>query len=493
MLGKTPDKVAHYTYLYPRGGPWPQPNPQRPLGEAPIVLNIPWQEQLLFGLTVGLGFSLSLTLGVPRAMLAALTSAVDRPIDDGWFSDTLTESSYSKFLTPLVGGDDEKAFAPVLERWPGATFYKQDFTAIRGVKPYDGMYVAPTMVLVKEEPGQEGVQVERRKKRVVAMVVDDDLLLEPEQRDAWDRGKLFVLQGAAYGMLFTEHPNLHFPFDAINAITKSWLPQQHPIYQLLIPHLTFQLPLNVGVLASRLSVITDYRPTYYAPFTANMSDGLLDLFVAGYQGVPGRSGYPEYKFRDRPRQVFSDYGLFLMAYYEKSFLPFARAVAQVALEPEWREMTRQWAVYIAWYIDGFPGGDDIVNEDTLTRVLAHITWDLSLGHAADHKNFSSDVSPEQKFLRLRVKPPAGPQSEPVDMSAAVRWVDRFKMRLAHRTFFEPHVRTRLVDIDYPFTDARLGTAANGFFAELRQTEAWLREQNIRNFMPLEEVPASIQF
>lgn len=487
--------IHRYTYLYGGRGPWPQPNPQRPLGEAAIVLNVPEAEQRHFDRTVGLRFKLTLILGIPRAMWEAATHAVTEPIPDDWFAAVLTESAYSKFLVPLDGGDDEKPFAPVIAGDPSRTFYKMDFTAMRYVEPYQGMHVAPTMVLVEEIAGQDpSIPVEHRAKRPVAILVNDTLLLEPTaaEQGAWDLAKVFVLQGAAYGMLFTEHPNLHFPFDAINAITKTWLPQQHPIYQMLIPHLEFQLSLNLGVLESRQSVITNKRETFYAPFTANMSDGLLELFVAGYAGEEGRSGYPTYDFQTRPKKVYSHYGSFLDAYYE-ACLPFAEKVAEVALEPEWRDVTAQWAEYIAPWVKGFPTREEIVDAATLEATLARIVWDLTIGHGADHQVFSYDVTPERKFLRLRLPPPAGKNAPPVPMRELARWVDRFKMRIAHRTFFEPITRTRLLDVKYPFVDSRLDAAGHAFLASLRQTEASLSARGIRIYMPIENAPASIQF
>ena len=32
-------------YLYDRKGPWPQPNPAHPFGEAPAVIHIPKKEK----------------------------------------------------------------------------------------------------------------------------------------------------------------------------------------------------------------------------------------------------------------------------------------------------------------------------------------------------------------------------------------------------------------------------------------------------------------
>src|SRR5690606_34311656 len=118
------------------------------------------------------------------------------------------------------------------------------------------------------------------------------------------------------------------------------LPTDHVVFQLLHPHLRFQLPLNAAVLDAPTSVITNYRPTIYAPFTADAREGLLELFVAGYRGVPGRSGYPRYSFAARPKRPPSDYGVYLGAYYD-TIHDFTRAVA-AKVSPHDRHI-RDWA------------------------------------------------------------------------------------------------------------------------------------------------------
>src|SRR5690606_29260805 len=148
------------------------------------------------------------------------------------------------------------------------------------------------------------------------------------------------------------------------------------------------------------------------------------------------------------------------------------------------------ADYIVDWIPGFPGPDQIGAPGVLAETLARIVWDLTVGHGADHATFSYDVSPELKFLRIRVPPPASRATPEVDVRDATRWVDRFKMRLAHRMFFEPIGFTKLIDTDYAFTDPEPAAAQNDFHAALRRTEAALPG---RNFMKLADIPASIQF
>lgn len=466
--------------LYDGKGPWPQPNPQRPDAEAPIVLDVPADEQNDWNRHIGTRYGLQLIFGIPNAVREAIRHRADRYPSDAEFDTTMTTGVYSKFLTPLTGGADEAAFAPIVAAAPpGATFSKIDLTAIRSVKPYDGMYVAPTLTLVQELSGRRTIR---------AILISDDLLLEPANRNAFDLAKLFVLQGAAYGILFTEHPNLHFPFDAINAITQTYLPTDHVVFRLLRPHLRFQLALNRAVLESKGSVITNFKYTFYAPFTANMDDGMLDFFSAGYVGVPGRSGYPKYDFSARPKAIASDYGIFLERYYDTVKKFTDKVVAR--MPPADVEFVRGWANHCSDNVIGFPTENEILVGDTLSATLARIVWDLSVGHGADHQVFAKEISPEQKFLRLRVPPPAAKDIPRVDPARATLFRDRFKTRLAHKVFFEPALITALIDADYGFGDPQLVAAQNEFKQDLRETEAQLP---CRNYMPLSEIPASIQY
>ncbi len=446
------------------------------MGEAPIVLNIPFRERVDFAVHVGFRIGWQIWAGIPRAAWRAWRNSPQAMISDERFDHVMTHSAYQKFLTPDLTEEDRITFGAYLGD-KSACFYKSDFSAIRGVTPYKKMYVAPTLSLIREKEGR----------REVLAVKIGDIVVDRSHRNAWDITKFFVLQGAAYSMLFTEHPNLHFPFDAINAITKSSVPTDHPIFHLLWPHLRFQLPLNKSVLESKLTVITNWRPTHYAPFTANLDDGLLDFFVAGYRGVQGNNAYPKYSFRKKPRKVHGNYGVFLDSYY-KPVLEFTRKVA--AKIPPGDEFTKRWATYIAMWIPGFPDGEEIFEGENLAEVLAGIVWDMSVGHAVDHQAFSFDVTVEEKYLRLRVPPPREKSAPAVNPKTVSTWWDRFKAQVAHRAFFQPNTVTRLVHVHYNFKESDLKKAGHDFVSDLYQTE---KDLKVPHFIKLEEICASIQY
>lgn len=473
-------------FLYDRRGPWPQPSPQRPFGLAPGVLHVPMVERVAWWFGVGFRIGAQIAYMTPVAAIQSLLHRVRDFVDEPTFQRLMTSSCYQKFFATLDPPDQADFAAYITD--PSAQYFKSEFTAITNVKPYKGMYIAPTTSLIRFKNNQLEVLAVRvtdvTKNPPVTLVVD------PTHTNTWNLTKFFVLQGAAYSMLFTEHPNLHFPFDSINAVTKTSVPTDHLIYKLLKPHLAYELELDREVLQSRTTVITNWRPTIYAPFTADLKDGLLDFFTAGYSGVPGNSAYPKYSFRLQPKPILADgdYGKFLNRYYD-TILDFTKKVA--AKIPAGDEYTSHWANYNSQWIAGFPPAPQIFQGDTLAEVLAGIMWDMSVGHAVDHNAFSFDVTPEQKFLRIHLKPPDSLTMQPANPKKVATWWDGLKLRIAHKVFFETHTITKLATTRYHFGDPQLDQANQDFLDALKQTEINLPP--IQNYIPLHMISASIQY
>src|SRR5262249_25748665 len=104
-------------------------------------------------------------------------------------------------------------------------------------------------------------------------------------QETWNLAKIYALQGAAYHVLFVVHPALHMPLDAVNAITKTVIPQNHPLFQLLYPHLAYQLALDNAVLQGPNSVVNNSpKGTWFDPLMGNAYNLKL-LFAAGYTGL----------------------------------------------------------------------------------------------------------------------------------------------------------------------------------------------------------------
>ncbi len=302
-----------------------------------------------------------------------------------------------------------------------------------------------------------------------------------------------MLQGASYGILFTVHPNIHVPYDPVNAITISSLPKQHLLFRLLQPHLRFSLVLNNAVLESPGSVISNHRITPYDPFTARMKDGVAALFRAGHVGIPGNPAYLPYAYPMGPGEFDSDYSLFLSAYYPAFRAFVARVLSGVTAGD--RYVTR-WAHYISEWIPSFPDGNAIWQPDRLVDAVTGFMWAVTVVHAADHTAFAS-IRPTQYCLRLRLPPPAAKRIPDFDRKDLSQPLDVFKAVLATKMFFEPSNVTLLQDTRYAF-DARrpsrtLIAAQNQFHQDLRATEAKLEADGIPIYVPLQKISRSIQY
>jgi hypothetical protein len=470
-------------FLYGRSGPWPQPSPDHPMGEAPEVLHLPEQEEKEFFRHIGLRYEWNRLTYWPKSLAIAVSSQGQPFPSDADFDRMLLGSLMTRFLDPLSDAD-KIAFAPLLaDAGPNVTFWKYDFSAMACIKPIPGTYVSPTVSLIRQEGSEAS--------RTFVAIRCRDVLLTPKNRNAWDLAKAFVLQGASYHILFVVHPALHFPPDTINAITKSSLPKSHPLLQTLLPHCQYSLVLNNAVLEGSASVVNNHaQPTGYDPLTANANQGLKDLFAAGYEGVPPYQAYPKFEWKIFPDSFPSDYGRFQVAYYHP-MRRFTDYVARTILTNDPKdEYIGRWARYVGQWLNGFPTEKEIYDADVLGGAMARFMWDVTVGHGADHLNFVDDIPIVYKYLRIRVPPPTSQHMDAVDPRAIYTCDDTRRAAMCQKMFFAPTTVAKLADVDYDYGSETLRRAAQTFFADLRETQATLPG---RNFMKLEELPSSIQY
>ncbi len=380
-------------FLYERRGPWPQPSPHAGWQLAPAVLALPREEQADFDEHVGLRIALQVYLDpVLRARCWLKARSKLERVSPADFVSLLTRGAFSRFLNPHLDPWDRETFAEVLgevEAGEGELF-KVDFTAMAQVRPFAGMHVAPTVTLLRRSngrfeplaiaiapgPGDAPAEGASWSDAGAGWVV-----LRPRD-PAWDLAQYFVLQGASNHLILLVHPQLHFPMDAVNAVSKTVLTRDHLLLRLLLPHTRFTLPLDKGVLERDDIVLGDTlddRGRLYdalrargerrrdlallagarfgmprgmlalerllegrpdddtddlrAPFVAP-KDQLVGLNVIGYSGIPGNSSYPRATFPSPPRPIHSDYGEFLERYYEeiRAFVGEVVAALEIAVE-----------------------------------------------------------------------------------------------------------------------------------------------------------------
>jgi len=257
------------------------------------------------------------------------------------------------------------------------------------------------------------------------------------------------------------------------------------VRELVEPHFRFSLSLNDAALHSPMSVLTNEPYFTYSPFPIAKAS-VYRMTRAGYGGVAGNSGYPSWRFRDGPDPVLGDYGVFLRAYYD-AMLPLGQAVA-AQLAPDDPQFDA-WADAIAGFLPGFPSAAQLRDRALAGRVLTRIIWSASVGHAADHHDYGKIPIDEIPF-RLRVPPPAARAERSPEAASRARRVDAFRHEMARAMFFQEVTIVPLPSVRYAFTDASLQAEARAFIARLHDTD---RTLPVRRFVPLDKIPASVQF
>jgi len=495
-------------FLYARKGPWPQPSPSHPLIEAFEVLAIPPLETTLWQATIGTRY-LQTQVAYPPSAAAYAVQQINANYtgpDDARFAQILFGTCYQRYLLPLDPAD--RSFLSSKGVNPAGISCKYDFGAIDLVEPLAGMYCAPARVYLSGAP-PAGLKC--------ALIGVGDVLVAPTDK-AWPLAKIYALQGAAYQMLFVVHPALHFPMDAVNAITKTAVPYTHPLFQLVYPHTSYTLALDNAVLESEASVVNDNaQGTWFDPLTGDAYNLKL-LFAAGYSGLSDpryRNAYPAYDYLNpalvklpgaAPQPVYDTaYSRWQTAYFTRAFLPLCLTVAKaiLALDKDPNGYLVRWARYLATCVRGFPDEKAIVDAECLALTLAIYLWDVTVAHGADHASFGSGLSPAEKFLRLRSAPPQNAGSAPPASIAQIcSGDDLYRAAMANQMFFAPWTMAPNLDQTYyAFTDPLLAQAQVTFHANLKSVD---NDPELTRFMPLvppaatpgdigATIPASIQY
>jgi hypothetical protein len=351
-----------------------------------------------------------------------------------------TQTSLGQFLRHDVEDDDRAAFSEVLggdadlSRWATLDF---SFCPTDSLLP--GLHAAPTVTLL-ERLGHD-------RYRAVAIRIGE-AVLTPEAGRAWALARYFVLQGAQCRLISSTHPRLHFGVDAINAITRTALPEGHLVRRLLQPHMEFTLGLHEAVIHHRRSPIHNSQREVYTPFPFR-TEGMHAHLAVGRHGLPGRRAYPPYRLDDGLLGDHVPYGRFRRDWFEHYHAFVGEVLASL---PPGDPAARAWADHIAPWVPGFPSGAEVHRPGNLARALARYICTVSVFHTGDHHSYAS-LPPAAIPFRLRSAPPRGAASpEPLDLEALVAPEDFYRHQLSHAMFYEPVILRSLRDVRYALDD-----------------------------------------
>lgn len=493
-------------FEYGNEGPWPQPAPDHPMGQLAQVLHLPERELKDWKKNVSRKYLWLFLTRWPLALWRAIKNRHYAEITDERFDNYLTKEMYSRYLTPLDAVDRE-AFADYLSEDDEAEPLKCDFICMESIKPtYEGMYAAATVVLLRKRKGE----TEYRTCAIHFPQSEKSLVVTREDGEAWRLAKYYALQGASHRINLITHAALHFPFDPINAVTKSALPKDHLLFRLLIPHFRLALPVNHSVLEGEKSLISRTTWTIWAPFCA---PGLVirNLFPYGYVGVAERqASFPPYHYPLKNDENRSQYFEFLNAYRD-TVKAFVQKFADHAFDEAWLlpgssdwNYVAYWADNCAAWVPGFPNGEEIAVKEVFVEAITTIIWDLAVSHSTDHDSIHQIPNSELVF-RLRVPPPESNSIPHWELKELNNWIDLFKANLTDILFYKPHNVTWLKDVNYDFQgigssryDEKLlmkldGIGTEFIHTELPLTEKRLKEAGVKIFTKLGDMAASLQY
>lgn len=552
-------------YLYGHEGPCPQVPRDHPFGQAAEVLSIPKQEWTDWGSNVdeyyhanaakfGVGAA---EFSIERFLVSGLVGYTE--ISDAAFTATMSEGLYSKFLCPTLDPADTQRFASFLTQPDQYEYLKSDYSCIAVIEqPWPDEFVAPTVVLLRRPKnvpyGYEVVCIalsywDDTRHTFVALAAP----LTPQDGEAWRLAKYFVLQGAIHRINLIDHTKVHFPSDAINAITKTVLPKTNLVLQLLLPHLWLTLPVNNTVLEGQRSLIS--RRTWYpwSPFVAKGKE-VRKLLPFGWYGSlyyfeQSNSAYPPYRFALQLAPNPSRYGAFLAAYHDPIHAFVRKVVEQLPADDDahsdWLEI-QSWAAQISAWLPGFPPWEAFLARtpgergqalDTLTDTLTMIILNAAVIHSADHTTLHKMMNDTPVPFVLRVPPPRSASAtlpisartqaivteikqalegmlRKVAGNAVEKFIESFLekelgpyiaerltmlcwptdliyARMADLLFYQPHNESLLIDCNYAFkqTTGPLAQAVVEFQAALRQVATTQGPVAEQYGFPLLEPPA----
>lgn len=471
---KTPED-----FLYERKGPWPQPCPEHPHGEAAGVIHLPLSETIDWWWNIGSRYVFTLAY-FPIAYLKGALNPGLEPVTDDELAHKLTHSMLAKFIKNVFDEKDRQIFKEKLDQ---PNVWICDFEPVRVVKTFEGIYTSATKTLLLKKDDHY---------KILEIYIDKTHShFTPSDGDAWELAKYFVLQGGAICSTLVVHPLLHFPMDSVNAITKTALPRDHIVFQLLYPHLRFTLYLEKAVLTFKSSLLMSKWWMPYAPYPGPY-DGLRDLLVEGYDGIEHNYSYPPFKYQFEPEFIVGKYGDFHQAYFAV-FKKFTNNILVDLTETELYYLSK-WADYISGWVPGFPAGADLVKDrELMVSAIAYYLFDVSVGHTVDHYNFGK-MNIRKIPMRLRQAPPKKGEKIVLKREKLTTFWDYGKYEMARRLFFKESTKTRLIDAVYDFgkRNPQLQKHVEEFKADLIKIDEQLKKEKAQ-FTPIKDIAASIQF
>ncbi|MEN0064327.1 MAG: hypothetical protein AAGA48_19415 [Myxococcota bacterium] len=456
-------------------GPWPQ-RPVLAPGLYSPVMNLSREEEqrhLSFNVLRYLGQA---TTTLPRAVWKASARARLAEMNDVTFASLLQDTTYAQYICKGLDPKDLHPFRHLLRR-PASEYYKVDFELFAEMQTIDPEMPQTGSVTLLERDSTG---------RFWPLAIQlGDRVIEPQHGPAWELARYFVLQHAATQTVVVWHPRLHFPCDAVHAITLSLLPDGHPIKRLMLPHTPLTLGLHQAVMHNHRSVFHNNQREIFAPM-AYTTKAIRDAAAKGRAGIAGNRGYPEYRWGDDLLGDHVSYGHYRREWAAAFFRLCEGALAQVSSHDR---AVAAWADHISAFVPGFPDSSVIFQGDTLAQAVSTWMRGVTAFHTADHYSYGR-IPMKWSPLRVRAPLPHPDQTERVPVGRLVSREDRLRQVLAHELFFRPTVIYRLSEVQYDVEGGRAQHSVDRFFEEVAAIDA---EWSTSSFPTSDQIGASIHY
>ncbi|MGE3636775.1 MAG: hypothetical protein AB7P00_43130, partial [Sandaracinaceae bacterium] len=276
----------------------PSGSPHGATGMPPTVLGVPREDYRDFLDHVVSRYERTLRRSWPRMAMRAAVRGAER-VDDARFVALAWDGPFAKMLTRTIDDEAARVFG---DRVPQRALLC-DVRAMRVVRPHalSGCDVRGGLALFEDRGDAPP--------RPIAIAVDGSDVVEPDD-PRWGLAKTKILSALASCLVLGVHSRLHFPFDVVNAVTRTHLPPRHRLRELLEPHCFVHLSLDYGVLYSDRSVAHNDQRELYTPFAAS-KEGQLALISCAWDGLPGSAVWARFVYPSRPPHVIGPFGRFL--------------------------------------------------------------------------------------------------------------------------------------------------------------------------------------
>jgi len=213
-----------------------------PMKQVHTVVQVPWSEDLLLFFTrtpyylwLIITTIFSLMVGTAPKRRVYLT---DQEIIDH-FTRTIAAQGLIPAKSPPTGSGDDDIF-----------YAYEDITD--GLEPIDGTFSSKCKAMLRSYDGDE----RDRSLELVSIDVNGEVF-GPSDGNHWELAKVYLASALHHDVRLYYHAIDHLFSDTIDLATRKCLPNNHPIRILLQPHLELNLALDVTVLWSTTSPISD--------------------------------------------------------------------------------------------------------------------------------------------------------------------------------------------------------------------------------------------